>query len=348
MAHSVIGTGTNHWLRRHDRLLHEKLHIWCIVISCIFVWNGQVGAFSSPSAVKKCCYQNVAIGKWKPRRRMEDLKIGDELDDCYMIQSLFDGKTGPKVFFECGVGRIDKSGDWQMVHGMMRLKDIYPTYQKKSVIRKKANKAFEKKKPVTLYVSKLWDDHGRMEVCLDPKHAKQKNNKKYVYSASSLKEGQELEGTVVRLEPYGAFVNVGANRLGLLHISTVADLYGKYINKETGLAKAGLELNARIRVAVASNQNKRLALRFTNDVMDQSSKEVEKEEEETKINSDDFTLETQSSQEDDNEEEEEEEDPYAWAAAAYAEDYSEDDFYYEEEDDDEDRDIEDAMGLGTY
>ena len=136
--------------------------------------------------------------------------------------------------------------------------------------------------------------------------------------------------------------------MGLLHISTVADLYGKYINKETGLAKAGLELNARIRVAVASNQNKRLALRFTNDVMDQSSKEVEKEEEETKINSDDFTLETQSSQEDDNEEEEEEEDPYAWAAAAYAEDYSEDDFYYEEEDDDEDRDIEDAMGLGTY
>ena len=343
MVHRVTVTG--HWLRRHDRPL-QTLYIWCTLISCIFVWNGHViDAFSTSSTVKKCSYRNVAIGKWKPRRRMEDLKIGDELEDCFMIQTLYDGKTGPKIFFECGIGRIDNKGNWQMVHGMMRLKDIYPTYKKKSVIRKKANKAFDKKKPVTLYVSRLWNDHGRMEVCLDPKHAKNKKNKKYVYSASSLKEGQELEGTVVRLEPYGAFVNVGANRLGLLHISTVADLYGKYIHKETGLAQAGLELNARIRVAVASNQNKRLALRFTNDVMEQASKE-DKDEEETKISSDDFSLDNESTQEDVNEEdEEEEEDPYAWAAAEYA-DYSEDDYY--NEDDDEDRDIEDAMGLGTY
>ena len=37
--------------------------------------------------------------------------------------------------------------------------------------------------------------------------------KKKMISVSSLQKGYELEGTVVRVHPYGVFVDVGANRL---------------------------------------------------------------------------------------------------------------------------------------
>jgi predicted RNA-binding protein with RPS1 domain len=74
--------------------------------------------------------------------------------------------------------------------------------------------------------------------------------------ASLLQPKQELVGTVTRIVPYGVFVDVGANRRGLLHIQKVADLYGHYIDKEQGLEEAGLERGARIRVAVLSNEKK--------------------------------------------------------------------------------------------
>lgn len=42
---------------------------------------------------------------------------------------------------------------------------------------------------------------------------------------AGLKEGQELEGTVRRVMPYGAFVGVGAERDGLVHISELQQGY---------------------------------------------------------------------------------------------------------------------------
>ena len=42
-----------------------------------------------------------------------------------------------------------------------------------------------------------------------------------------LREGQVYSGEVVRLEKFGAFVNIGAERAGLVHVSEMADGYVK-------------------------------------------------------------------------------------------------------------------------
>jgi len=142
------------------------------------------------------------------------------------------------VFFECGVGRIDANGKWHMVSAMLRFQT---KYTKISVIRKRTAKFSEKQ--VELYVHKIRLDNGQLEVCEDHEtllSAIANDEKKSIVPASSLKVGQELVGTVIELRPYGCLVDVGANRRGLLHIQKVADLYGKYINKENGLKMAGL------------------------------------------------------------------------------------------------------------
>ena len=41
-------------------------------------------------------------------------------------------------------------------------------------------------------------------------------------------EGDELEGTVTRLEPYGAFIDIGSEREGLVHISQISHDYIKH------------------------------------------------------------------------------------------------------------------------
>jgi len=252
---------------------------------------------------------------------------------CYRLQFLSFSRNHAclSVFFECGVGRIDANGKWHMVSAMLRFQT---KYTKISVIRKRTAKFSEKQ--VELYVHKIRLDNGQLEVCEDHEtllSAIANDEKKSIVPASSLKVGQELVGTVIELRPYGCLVDVGANRRGLLHIQKVADLYGKYINKENGLKMAGLEQGAVIRVAVLQNSKKKLALDFTEDVKEDAKKEPETEsppEMVTDIDNDE--------PEDRSGEEISEDEATAWGA------YTADDYYS----DDEDRGIEDALGLGTY
>ncbi len=138
------------------------------------------------------------------------------------------------------MGRIDRTGKWQMVSGMLR---VAKSYSKPKVVKKKIKRYTGKE--VELYVSNIRLDEGRLEVCtslegLEDKKKKDKEKGDKIISISSLREGQEVVGTVVDVRPYGVMVNVGANRNGLLHIQKVADLYGRYINREDGLVEAGL------------------------------------------------------------------------------------------------------------
>jgi predicted RNA-binding protein with RPS1 domain len=177
-------------------------------------------------------------------------------------------------------------------------------------------------------------------------------------SLSSLKEGQEVTGEVVKLCSYGAFVDVGANRLGLLHIQKVADLYNKYIAKEEGLIKAGLEVGAGVRLTIKSNHKKRLELDFTQDVKSES--EDEQRHQKQKL------VEIQISPVTSNEIMEEDE-LAEWASFASQsntviqsveevvedeeiEEVEEEDLVDEDDYDDydEEKDIEDALGLGFY
>jgi len=193
--------------------------------------------YMSQNEIKPCCYKTSA--GWKERIQLNELEIGQKIfGEKISGTDLLDGKTGPKLFFECGIGRIDTNGEWQMVSAMLRFET---KYKKLSVIRKRAAKLFSK--PVELYVHKIRLDNGKLEVCADHETlltAIANDKRKSTVPASSLKVGQELTGTVVELRPFGCLVDVGANRKGLLHIQKVADLYGTYIDKEKGLEKAGL------------------------------------------------------------------------------------------------------------
>ena len=144
------------------------------------------------------------------------------------------------VFFECGVGRIDHKGKWQMVSGMLR---VAKNYSKPKVVKKKIKRYTGKE--VELYVRKIRLDEGRLEVCTSLELLEEEIRTEQAtavghLSLSQLRAGDEVVGTVVDVRSYGVMVDIGANRNGLLHIQKVADLYMRYIKKEEGLIKAGL------------------------------------------------------------------------------------------------------------
>mmetsp|Transcript_3297 Transcript_3297/g.7229 ORF Transcript_3297/g.7229 Transcript_3297/m.7229 type:complete len:398 (+) Transcript_3297:49-1242(+) len=213
----------------------------------------------------KCGY--LFEGRWEQRKNLADLEIGDKLFGRKLDgRDLLEAKTGPKIFFECGVARLDAEGNWHMVNGMLRLGR---RGARKSATKKRVARMTDK--AIDLFVSRIDTATGRLEVTTSLEKAEEAagtGDKKT--PASSLKAGDELIGTVVEVRDYGVFVDVGANRLGLLHIQRVADLFDRYIKKAEGLAEAGLERGAQIRVAVVTNEKKRLFLDFTPDVKNEA------------------------------------------------------------------------------
>ena len=301
------------------------------------------------TARRKCGYQ-VASGRWEQRRELAELQVGEKLmgrkvDGC----DLLDGKTGPKVFFECGVGRIDSQGRWHIVNGMLRLGR---RGARKSVTAKRVQRLADK--DVDLYVTRIDTATGMLEVSTSEEVAEEAAQERKKVSASSLKEGDELVGTVVRVEDYGVFVDVGANRLGLLHIQKVADLFQKYIKKSQGLEDCGLERGAQISVAVSSNEKKRLFLDFTTSTKKEAEKERLKEEKE-RIQKEEEEKMAETTAEDAYDIAADE--AAAWAAYGAGDDADEDGvadaadweaFAAASDAYDEDDDIEDALGIGSY
>ena len=292
------------------------------------------------------CYYKRIDGSWKPRKELSRLVLGERLFATRLPEcDLLDGKTGPKLFFECGVGRKTK-GNWNIVNGMFRMpgkKNMKP-----SVVRKKAKK-IPTDSLIEVYVSKIWLEHGSFEVCLSREDALSSQKKKKV-SASKLTPGEQLSGVVRDVLPYGVFVDVGANRKGLIHISRVAESQDRFINKEEGLKSAGLSRGSSIEVVVLSNEKKRLEFDL---YVEEEEKEPIPEESSDESNTIDL-----NSEEDEealawaaynNESTQEtragnDEEAALWAAyAAYENNNAEDDDYY-----DEDEEIEDALGIGSY
>lgn len=206
-----------------------------------------------------------------------------------------------------------------------------------------------------LYVTKIRLDNQQLEVSLSPPNTTEITTTKKLIPASTLKPGEEMIGQVVDVRDYGVLVDVNANRNGLLHIQKVADLYGRYINKEKGLEEAGLERGAKIRVAVLSNERKRLFLDFTPDVKKEALTEQQQKSQDKEIVSVSPTNEEAEDTEAEVENETFDEfDAAAWAEFAAAPDYVDEESYYDDYDDssdngnDEDRDIENSFGLGSY
>ncbi len=197
---------------------------------------------------------------------------------------------------------------------------------------------------IEVYVSKIRLEEGTLEVCLNREEALEIGDsieQRRKTSASKLRIGDELHGIVRNATPYGVFVDVNANRNGLLHISKVAKQQDAYVAKEDGLKALGLGRGSPINVIVVSNERKRLELdlapRATPAVVAGESPSIDE----------DFVKSNNSIEQGYNEISDEE----AAMWAAYAIDSTEDDdneYNEEDEEYDEDTDIEDALGIGYY
>lgn len=71
------------------------------------------------------------------------------------------------------------------------------------------------------------------------------------FTWDDLKEGQIINGKVVRVESYGLFVDIGAERPGMIHVSELSD---NYVGSPSDVAKVGDVVQARV---IKINRKKR-------------------------------------------------------------------------------------------
>lgn len=87
---------------------------------------------------------------------------------------------------------------------------------------------------ITVYVLKVDAAQGRVALSLV---------KPPDFTWDDLREGNAVSGTVVRIENFGLFVDIGAERPAMIHVSELSD---NYVNSPSDIAKVGDVVQARI------------------------------------------------------------------------------------------------------
>lgn len=87
---------------------------------------------------------------------------------------------------------------------------------------------------ITVYVLKVEPENRRIALSLERPPA---------MSWDNLREGATVTGTVVRLEKFGVFVEIGAERPGMIHVSELAN---GYVNSPSDVVQVGQEVTAQI------------------------------------------------------------------------------------------------------
>lgn len=118
---------------------------------------------------------------------------------------------------------------------------------------------------VTVWVTEVDLDRGRIGLTMvEPPRVEWRE----------LKEGQVHTGTVTRLESYGAFVDIGAERPGLLH---VRDMSSGYVRHPSEIVQVGDEIE--VRILKLDRQKRRIDLAMAEPEAQTKSETVETEEE---------------------------------------------------------------------
>ncbi len=99
---------------------------------------------------------------------------------------------------------------------------------------KNVNDVVKEGDEVTVWVRNVDQEHGRIDLTMIRPPGMMWNE---------VRVGQVLAGKVVRIEKFGAFVDVGAERPGMVHVS---ELSNGYVNSPTEVVKVGDEVQVKV------------------------------------------------------------------------------------------------------
>lgn len=120
---------------------------------------------------------------------------------------------------------------------------------------------------ITVYVLKVDPENNRIALSLVKPPA---------VTWDDITEGAVVTGTIVRLEKFGVFVEIGAERPGMIHVSELAS---GYVNSPSDVVKVGDEVKAKV---IKVNRKKRridLSLKALEEPVEQQARSVEPEAE---------------------------------------------------------------------
>jgi predicted RNA-binding protein with RPS1 domain len=92
---------------------------------------------------------------------------------------------------------------------------------------------------------------------------------------NEVKPGLKMKGKVVRLEKFGAFVDIGAERPGLVHVS---EMSSEYVADPSEILKVDDEIDVAVIDLDRKKKQIRLSIRAAEEVEDLTDDEVEEEE----------------------------------------------------------------------
>ena len=117
---------------------------------------------------------------------------------------------------------------------------------------------------VEAWVRRVDVDKGRVELTLIPPQA---------LEWRELKQGMNLKGTVTKLETFGAFVELGAERPGLVHVSEMSH---DYVKRPEDAVKVGEEIE--VQVLAVDRRKKQIKLSMKALKAEPAAEQVEEEE----------------------------------------------------------------------
>jgi hypothetical protein len=220
------------------------------------------------------CFYKSPQGRWQPRIDYLDLTIGEAMT-ATVFQPLFEGKTGPKLWVDVGAGRYSAATkSWSIQTAMLRL-----PMRKMSVARKKAQQ-LAKQDSFEVYVSRILPENNLLEVSLYPIDSTTMVSVPVYKPVSSLTIGQSVNCTVEKICDYGVLVRIdGINRHGLLPIRQVGRLLGRFVAGKEGLqdkaTAGGFSPRMRLQLQVSEIKGKRLLLDFTDETYQEKENENE-------------------------------------------------------------------------